>query len=64
MDYGYGDIYTKARGTLIEAHIADLHFGAFNPQQQFNILKEQVLSKLWLIPKLDIIVIDGDKFDH
>lgn len=64
MDYGYGDIYTKARGTLIEAHIADLHFGAFNPQQQFNILKEQVLSKLWLIPKLDIIVIDGDIFDH
>lgn len=64
MDYGYGDIYTKARGTLIQAHIADLHFGAFNPQQQFNILKEQVLSKLWLIPKLDIIVIDGDIFDH
>lgn len=64
MDYGYGDIYTKIRGTLIQAHIADLHFGAFNPQLQFNILKEQVLSKLWLISKLDVIVIDGDIFDH
>lgn len=64
MDYGYENSYNTVRGTLIEAHIADLHFGAFDPKLQFEILKEQVLSKLMMIYKLDVIVIDGDIFDH
>ena len=40
MDYGYGDLYLNKRGTLIQAHLADLHFGALNPKTQFDILKE------------------------
>ena len=64
MDYGYGDLYLNKRGTLIQAHLADLHFGAFNPQTQFEILKEQVLQKLWALPKLDVICVNGDIFDH
>lgn len=64
MEYSYGDNNTGARGTLIQAHIADLHFGAFDPKLQYTILKEQVLDRLYLLPKLDIIVVDGDIFDH
>lgn len=64
MDYGYGDLYLNKRGTLIQAHLADLHFGAFNPKTQFDILKEQVLQKLWNLPKLDVICVNGDIFDH
>lgn len=63
MDYEFENIPTN-RGVLIEAHIADLHFGAFSPATQFGILKEQVLDKLYMLPKLDIISIDGDVFDH
>ena len=64
MDYGYGDLYLNKRGTLIQAHLADLHFGAFNPKTQFDILKEQVLQKLLNLPKLDVICVNGDIFDH
>lgn len=56
--------YQATRGTLIEAHLADLHFGAFDPKKQYQILIEQVLSELYQLPKLDIISIDGDLFDH
>lgn len=62
-DYGYEPIEFN-RGILNEVHIADLHFGAFEPKKQYEILKEQFISKIQLIPKLDIIVIDGDIFDH
>ena len=54
----------RARGTLIEAHLADLHFGSFDPKKQYQILVEQVLSELYQLPKLDIISINGDLFDH
>lgn len=65
MDFGYGDnsVLTK-RGTLIEVHIADLHFGAFNPKTQFDILEEQFLTNIRLLPKIDIISVNGDIFDH
>ena len=33
--------------TLIEVHIADIHFGAFDPSEQYKILKEQFISKLY-----------------
>lgn len=54
----------RARGTLIEAHLADLHFGSFDTKKQYQILVEQVLSELYQLPKLDIISINGDLFDH
>jgi len=54
----------KIRGTLIEVHLADLHFGAFEPSKQYQILVEQVLSDLYQLPVIDIISIDGDLFDH
>ena len=63
MDYGYENIPIN-RGILNEVHIADLHFGAFNPQTQYQILQEQFLLPISQIPKLDVIVVDGDTFDH
>lgn len=54
----------KVRGTLIEVHLADLHFGAFDPSKQYQILVEQVLQDLYKLPSIDIISIDGDIFDH
>lgn len=48
---------------LTEVHIADLHFGAFNPADQFRILYEQFYSKIINL-KYDIISINGDIFDH
>ena len=63
MDYGFENV-ARNRGTLIQVHIADLHFGAFDPKKQYEILCNQLLSKISLLPKLDVIVIDGDIFDH
>ena len=63
--YGYASVNKNvSRGTLIEVHMADLHFGAFNPYTQYQILMEQVVAKISLLPKIDIISIDGDIFDH
>jgi len=56
--------HNKVRGTLIEVHLADLHFGAFEPAKQYQILVEQVLTELYQLPIIDIISIDGDLFDH
>ena len=55
---------TNKRGILIEVHFADLHFGAFNPKTQYEILIEQAISKIQQLPSIDIISIDGDIFDH
>lgn len=52
------------RGILNEVHIADLHFDAFDPKKQYEILKEQFTNPISMIPKIDIISIDGDIFDH
>lgn len=52
-----------SRGTLIEIHTADLHFGAINPKVQYNILCEQLLNKIVNI-NFDIFSINGDIFDH
>lgn len=49
---------------FIEAHIADLHFGAFDPNRQYQLLKEQFISKLYELPILDIVSINGDVFHH
>ena len=46
--YGYASVNKNvSRGTLIEVHMADLHFGAFEPSKQYQILVEQVLSELY-----------------
>ena len=42
--YDYG--VKLNRGQIIEVHIADLHFGAFNPQLQYQILQEQFIDKI------------------
>lgn len=55
------DIYK--RGTLVEVHIADIHFGVIDPKVQYTILTEQFLNKITNI-HFDILVIDGDLFDH
>ena len=53
-----------SRGFLIEAHLADLHFTAFDPKLQFQILEEQIAIQLENLPRLDILSINGDIFDH
>jgi DNA repair exonuclease SbcCD nuclease subunit len=52
------------RGMLISAHIADLHFSAFDPKRQYEILKTQFVDVINQYPKLDIISIDGDIYHH
>lgn len=52
------------RNTLVEVHIADTHFGAFNPKTQYEILREQFLNRIALLPHIDIISVDGDLYDH
>lgn len=50
--------------TIITAHIADLHFSAMDSHKQYDILSKQFLNKISQIPKLDLICINGDLFDH
>lgn len=51
------------RGTLIEVHLADLHFGVIDPKSQYEILHEQFTNKIATL-KFDILSINGDIFDH
>lgn len=53
----------SSRGTLIEIHTADLHFGVMNPKVQYEILIEQLLNKVRNI-NFDIFSINGDIFDR
>jgi len=48
---------------LIQVHLADLHFGAMDPQKEYNILVEQVLLPIANMP-FNILAIDGDLFDR
>lgn len=52
------------RNTLVEVHIADIHFGVIDPYTQLNILREQFLNKIYNMNQLDIISINGDLFDR
>lgn len=52
------------RGYLTEVLIADLHFSAFDPNIQYKILEEQFLKEINELPRIDIISILGDIFDH
>ena len=49
-------------GEVLEVHIADIHFGAIDPETEYNILVEQFLNPISKI-KFDILSIDGDLFD-
>ena len=51
--------------TLITVHIADLHFPVIDPvDKQYSILEDQFLSKIEQLPRLDLICVNGDLFDH
>lgn len=52
------------RGNLISIHIADLHIGKIDPLKQYLILKEQFINQLYQLPRIDLIAINGDIFDH
>lgn len=56
--------YNKTRGSLAIASIADIHMGRIDPKTQYDILKEQFLQVISELPKLDIIAIAGDLYDH
>ena len=47
---------------LVESIISDIHFGAYDPNEQYKILKEQFLNVLANLPVLDIVTIAGDVF--
>lgn len=47
---------------MITINLSDLHFGAFDPKRQFEILINQCLLKIKDIP-FDIFCIQGDIFD-
>lgn len=49
---------------FVEAHIADIHFGAIDPKKQYDILVEQFVARIALMKNLDIVSINGDLFDH
>lgn len=48
----------------VEAHIADIHFGAMDAKTQYEILEDQFISSLLKLETLDIISINGDLFHH
>ena len=52
------------RGNRVIVSTADLHFGYIDPKITYQILKEQFIDKIKLLPKLDIIVIAGDIFER
>ena len=63
MEKGFTLQNQSTRGILTEIHIADLHFGAFDPAKQYQILQEQFISRIAPY-NFDILSIDGDIFDH
>lgn len=65
QDYKYTDQDLPLnRGVLLQVHIADLHFGAFNPKEQYDILMKQFIEPVSQLPELQVISVDGDFFDH
>lgn len=54
----------ELRGVLSEIHLADIHFGAIDPKDEYDILKREVINELHRIPIIDIIFINGDLFER
>ena len=53
----------KYNNILTHIHIADIHFGCMNPQDELNILRTQFIHRIATI-QFDILSIDGDLFDR
>lgn len=49
---------------LVGVCIADLHFGAYNPREQYETLREQFINPVLNYPRLDFIFVIGDFYDH
>ena len=49
---------------LISVHIADIHFGKIDPKTEYQILKEQFIIPISNLPRIDLIAVNGDIFDH
>ena len=63
--YNLNSFNIQDRGTLITVHISDLHFPATdNPSKQYAILEDQFLRKIESMPRIDLICINGDLYDH
>lgn len=54
----------NSRGLFISIHIADIHFAAFDPKEQYDILHNQFIEKIKQLPRIDMISVNGDLFDH
>lgn len=48
---------------MISVHIADIHFGAIEPDRLYEELKIEFLNKIKKLPRIDLLIIDGDLFD-
>lgn len=48
---------------MITVNISDLHFGAMEPQRQYEYLKTQCIDKVCTVP-FDVFCIQGDIFDR
>lgn len=48
---------------LVEIHTADIHFGAFDPKTQYEMLMERMINKIRTI-HFDAFFINGDLFHH
>lgn len=57
------EIYNKELEFLRIISISDIHFGKLDPEKEYNILKEQFLSKISSLD-FDILCIAGDLFNH
>lgn len=64
LQYQNQQVYS--RGNLIIASISDLHFpiNPIGPREQFTILDEQFLQVISQLPRLDIITVLGDLYEH
>ena len=49
---------------IVAAHISDIHFGAFDTDILLKELKHYFLKYLKKMPKLDVVFIQGDLYDH
>lgn len=49
---------------LLVAVISDIHFGALPARELYEQLIENFIKPLYKLPKLDLIVIDGDTANH
>lgn len=62
--YDYSINRQQTRGNRVIVSTADIHFGSIDSKATYQILKEQFIDKIRLLPRLDIIVIAGDIFER